>query len=45
MDAYKMTIAGCERELPLCRVNDEWLRVELLDVRVCVREEEHPAAV
>lgn len=23
MDAYKMTIAGCERELPLCRVNDE----------------------
>ena len=23
MDAYKMTIAGCERELPLCKVNDE----------------------
>ena len=22
METYKMTIAGCERELPICKVND-----------------------
>ena len=23
MESYKMTIAGCERSLPLCKINDK----------------------